>query len=661
MLPVETPFKTYTGLDGKPLDNGYVYFGQPDQDPIAHPVTVYWDAAGTLPAAQPLRTVNGYIMNSGTPANVFYEGAYSELVQDSKARQVFYSRTSDEFSIATAVSNFIATLEGAEGPAEIGFTADLLDAKKRTLLDKARDRISIKDYVVGDGVADDTAGLTKFFSKKGNLIWDAGVVCAIASQIVVPHSDFQLTAEAGAKIVATAPMQSMLLAKDKSRVFIYGLDFDCANKTQIGMYFRADVDNPDGLDVFGCTLSNSSADPTLQYGLVCVDAVGGAGGAYKPRNIRVNGNYLRNAGTHGCLIAYADRVEFHNNWVDTVANHGMEAVQSTNVTILGNKVRNCTVSGLGVGTNVKNFLIADNLIDNCGGDASITIEHNDAHGSVHDNIVTNCRTTGLNFSFGTPTASPFDKIQRVTIHDNYFQAAPGITVYAGMNIYSSTGGAEGVAIHAHNNTFVGFNGGMTAAYLKHCIFKDNIVTDLTGTNTFVAKLTYVTNSEVSGWKCDTDTSDHAFQLLDYAGQSCDRCTISGNTILASGGASGANKAMVYIEGNGGHTVSGNRTGGSKHYLLCTGNAAVLLNGNDGNLSSTPYSGGIVTATNNGNSTQDFALVAGRRITMGTSAPTTGTWVRGDRCLNIDSAVGAPTGWDCTVAGSPGTWVAQSNL
>lgn len=43
MLPVESPFKTYTGLDGKPLNNGYVYFGLPNQNPITAPVTVYWD------------------------------------------------------------------------------------------------------------------------------------------------------------------------------------------------------------------------------------------------------------------------------------------------------------------------------------------------------------------------------------------------------------------------------------------------------------------------------------------------------------------------------------------------------------------------------------------------------------------------------------------
>jgi len=147
MLPVETPFKTYTGLDGKPLDNGYVYFGQPDKDPIAHPVTVYWDVAGTLPAAQPLRTVNGYIIRNGTPANVFYDGPYSELVKDSKGRQVYYARTSEEFSIASAVATFLRDVAGAAGSSLIGFIQAGADAIRRTAQTKLREApVTPQDY-----------------------------------------------------------------------------------------------------------------------------------------------------------------------------------------------------------------------------------------------------------------------------------------------------------------------------------------------------------------------------------------------------------------------------------------------------------------------------------------------------------------------------------
>jgi hypothetical protein len=161
MLPVEQPFKTYTDLDGHPLDNGYVYFGQPNQNPITAPVTVYWDAAGTQPAAQPLRTENGYVVRvrGGTPANVFFDAAYSELVQDKHGRQVFYARTSDDFSIATTVLSFIANLAASTGASLIGFLQSGAGAVARTLLDRGRDTVSAFDFMTPTQISNVRAGV----------------------------------------------------------------------------------------------------------------------------------------------------------------------------------------------------------------------------------------------------------------------------------------------------------------------------------------------------------------------------------------------------------------------------------------------------------------------------------------------------------------------
>jgi hypothetical protein len=185
MLPVEQPFKTYTGLDGKPLNDGYVYFGQPNQNPEnpSQRVTVFWDAAGTIPAAQPLRTVNGYIMRSGTPANVFFDGAYSELVQDSKKRQVFYARTSAEFSVVTYVLQQLATVTNY---LQLG-----LGAVVRPLIDKVREPLSVQDFgIIGNGAADDTAGLKAAVAAAAvagkPLRWN-GAVCLVSGNIPGLH------------------------------------------------------------------------------------------------------------------------------------------------------------------------------------------------------------------------------------------------------------------------------------------------------------------------------------------------------------------------------------------------------------------------------------------------------------------------------------------
>ena len=52
---------------------------------------------------------------------------------------------------------------------------------------------------------------------------------------------------------------------------------------------------------------------------------------------------------------------------------------------------------------------------------------------------------------------------------------------------------------------------------------------------------------------------------------------------------------------------------------------------------------------------------GNVITWGTAAPTTGTWAKGDICVNTSKTVGQPKSWSCTVAGEPGTWVSEGNL
>ena len=76
MLATQPPFPQYFDTDGSPLDGGRLYFGQVNQNPEIAPITVYWDAAGTQPAAQPIETLNGYTYRNGTPAQVYADTDY---------------------------------------------------------------------------------------------------------------------------------------------------------------------------------------------------------------------------------------------------------------------------------------------------------------------------------------------------------------------------------------------------------------------------------------------------------------------------------------------------------------------------------------------------------------------------------------------------------
>lgn len=119
MLATESPFPQYFDLDGTPLNNGSLYFGVANQNPETNPITVYWDAAGTQPAAQPIQTINGYAVRSGAPASIFVNGDYSLNVRNGRGNLVFYAPTSNnpviEGSVARTVSA-ITTLDATGLP-----------------------------------------------------------------------------------------------------------------------------------------------------------------------------------------------------------------------------------------------------------------------------------------------------------------------------------------------------------------------------------------------------------------------------------------------------------------------------------------------------------------------------------------------------------------
>ncbi len=89
-LSIQVPFPVFQGRDGQPLENGYIWIGEPNLNPQTNPVMAYYDAALTIVAPQPMRTLNGYVSRAGTPAQIYVDGMnFSILVQDSKGTMVY--------------------------------------------------------------------------------------------------------------------------------------------------------------------------------------------------------------------------------------------------------------------------------------------------------------------------------------------------------------------------------------------------------------------------------------------------------------------------------------------------------------------------------------------------------------------------------------------
>ena len=100
-LSVEPPYPAFADTDGQPLEDGYIWVGTVNLNPQVNPITVYWDAALTIPAAQPIRTLNGYPVYQGTPSRFYAGSDYSIQVLDAKG-SVVYTSLNDNTSITTS-------------------------------------------------------------------------------------------------------------------------------------------------------------------------------------------------------------------------------------------------------------------------------------------------------------------------------------------------------------------------------------------------------------------------------------------------------------------------------------------------------------------------------------------------------------------------------
>ena len=152
MLPTtEAPFPQFFDFSGDPLDEGSIYYGQPNANPVTAPMPVYWDAAGTQPAAQPIKTVAGYPVRFGTPANVFTDQVYSISVYDKKGRLVYTQPDSSQFNQQPLYAN---KTDAALGSALLGYKAPFANSVGRTVSEKLADYVSAADF----GLAEANAG-----------------------------------------------------------------------------------------------------------------------------------------------------------------------------------------------------------------------------------------------------------------------------------------------------------------------------------------------------------------------------------------------------------------------------------------------------------------------------------------------------------------------
>lgn len=185
---VQPPYEIFTDIDGQPLEDGYIWIGTAGLPAISNPITVYWNAALTIPAVQPIRTISGYPMNSGTPAVLYISASnYSILVQNKNGSSIYSSLNATE-RYSSALVTFLQA--GA-------------NAVQRTAQAKMRDIVSVKDFgAVGDGVTDDTTAIQAAISANASVFFPDGTYLCSRLDLV-----------SGSRIVGTGIGKSVIKLK----------------------------------------------------------------------------------------------------------------------------------------------------------------------------------------------------------------------------------------------------------------------------------------------------------------------------------------------------------------------------------------------------------------------------------------------------------------
>ena len=98
VLSIKPPFPIFTDTGGQPLEDGFIYIGVANQDPVTNQIAVYWDEALTIPASQPIRTLAGYPSRAGTPARFFVGADYSIVVKNKNNALMYQSLSGNTLS-----------------------------------------------------------------------------------------------------------------------------------------------------------------------------------------------------------------------------------------------------------------------------------------------------------------------------------------------------------------------------------------------------------------------------------------------------------------------------------------------------------------------------------------------------------------------------------
>jgi parallel beta-helix repeat protein len=694
LTQVTGPYPIFTDLDGTPLDDGYLYIGAINDDPETNPIQVFFDANLTIPATQPIRTSNGYAYRNGTPALLYTGGEFSITIRNKRNEFVLYSpvgygfdpaavsasvvkndfigdgvqvafvlsaspstilatnvfingvyQEKDSytlagntitFSIAPPLNSSIEIMTNETGiinsgnATAISYTASFPGATLQTVQTKLEQYVSVKDFgAVGDGVADDTVAIQNAIDA-ANAVYIPFGSYLVTAQIDL-KSDLTINADVGAKLVLDTGITPYVLRGDTmSNIRITNLEIEGNGIVGFSTIYLSNVSE---VLFDNCTVTKS-----------------GSNGIYisTGSNVTVQNSTLSNNYFYGIEFRDCDNCKAIAN---LCAENGITGVATSTGGrgIMLWRSRGCYIAGNRLSLNTEyGFRIYSEAAD------ATTSNYNVVTGNV---LTDNVRADLVLYDEG----AAFSFVARNTLSDNIIYRSVDTTDLNSVCV-----------LQGDFNTYVNNN-----------IFKSGAFGTDCGFNFFNANYCTISN-------CSVYNMDVAFSTSSSTNITIDNCfgnvvgkgltiptegIIVRNSKFLHGGAGATDVCIDNSAATGKNFYEGNFISGFYQGVVVADQSVALFgNTTVGSTNAGLRKTGNVTATieaanNSWESANPFLLSAYSRtssvhdqaVIKYTAAPTTLSWTRGDTAWNEEPTVGQPVGWMCTVAGTPGTWVAMANL
>jgi hypothetical protein len=553
-------------------------------------------------------------------------------------------------------------------------------AVSRTVANRLRDFVSVKDFgAVGNGVADDTAAIQAAL--------DANLA------VYIPAGSYKVSAQldlqSGSTLFGDGSASEITCANGDISI-IYGLSTDnCTvrnikvNVTVAGttaytgaVHFETSenclIEN---VEIEGVSWAGVYLEASSYCRVTGVYAHDFRGTVQDSADVCVyraslhnviDGNHLFGNGWHGILVQepVAGQLPLKN----VLSNNRIGAHKT-----YGIAVYSVAVGGSDVFAQIVGNIIEDIDGATLSGNAGAGIYIQGCGGvAITGNSIRNCclSTSSLTLAPGGISISNLQAgLSPCSVSGN---TITNIKNYYGITVASSQGGVSitGNAIKLDTNaaaTSVGIyiNAASNCTVTSNSI---NLPNALAGVGIFVfANGVDTSNTVVTGNTIRGGT---------FAGVRFDRTStfVNNNVSVSANMVSGGSTANIcyrftavvggIVSGNIGIADTTNAcTASSSTQLRLTGNN-FTTSGTRSFVTSGTCTGSYYDKTNySGNSVTFIQNAATGLIVevLNNASPGASNWAVGDRVEQSVPVVGQPTGWRCTVAGAPGTWVSEGNL